>query len=255
MTYSSVAPSIRSVRRLTVAVLALVTLAACSNDESLASPTRTLRTVDVTLASSSIEVGQFTEASAVALDQFAEPIPTVALTFSSNKPEVAGVSPTTGKIFAISPGKAEIFATADGRTGSRTITVTSAPAMRVNEVESNGDAPGGWVELFNPTAVAVDISGWTITSGEVVHEILLAAGTTIPARGYLVLDESILPGGLGAADGVHLFSRYGVHVDGFSWTSKATTTYGRCANGSGDFVVTDAPTKGAANACTQSRAL
>ena len=34
--------------------------------------------------------------------------------------------------------------------------------VRINEVESNGGPPGDWVELFNPGAIAVDLSGWTV---------------------------------------------------------------------------------------------
>jgi hypothetical protein len=38
-------------------------------------------------------------------------------------------------------------------------------------------------------------------------------------------------------------------VDSYSWTSHASTTYGRCADGTGPFVTTVASTKGAPNAC------
>jgi hypothetical protein len=222
---------------------------ACNDSETVSSPTRALTTVDVTLEFSSIEVGQFTAATAVALDQYAEPIPATSLTFVSNNPEVAGVSPTTGKIFAISPGTAQIIATIDGRSGQRTITVNNAPAIRINEIKSNGDAPGGWVEFLNTTAVAVDMSGWTLTDQNVFHSALLPAGTTIPAHGYLVVDESTFPVGLGAIDGVHLFSKFGVQVDSYTWTSTPATTLGRCPDGTGDFVVTSASTRGTTNTC------
>jgi hypothetical protein len=39
-------------------------------------------------------------------------------------------------------------------------------------------------------------------------------------------------------------------VDTYSWTAHATTTYGRCPNGTGDFATTLASTKGAANSCS-----
>jgi len=242
-------------RRALAAVLVSLALStACSDAEKVSSPTRALTTVDVTLESSSIEVGQFSSATAVALDQYAEPIPATSVTFASNNPEVAGISPTTGKIFAVAPGTAEIFATIDGRSGQRTITVHSAPAIRINEVQSNGDAPGGWIELFNTSAVDVDISGWTLTDKDVFHAVLLPTGTRITAHGYRIINESMFPVGLGAIDGVHLFSRYGVQIDSYSWTSTPATTLGRCPDGSGDFVVTSAITRGGTNTCATATA-
>lgn len=236
--------------RCALVLIASFATAACSDyNAPITQPTRTLTTVDVTLESASIEVGQFSTASAVALDQYAEPITASTITFSSSNPEVAAVSPTTGKIFAISPGTAFITATIDGRSGQRTIAVAKAPTVRINEIKSNGDAPGGWVEFFNATNVPVDLSGWTLTDGSVFHSVVLPSGTTVPAGGFLVLDESVFPVGLGASDGIHLFSRYGVLVDGFFWTDNVATSYGRCPDGTGDFGTTTVVTKGAPNSC------
>jgi len=215
------------------------------------SPTPALTTIDVTLEASRVEVGQFTTASAVSLDQFAEPIPAGSAVFASSDPTVAAVSPTTGKILAIAPGTAQILATFEGRSGQRTLTVSKAPAIRVNEVQSNGDAPGGWVEFYNATSTSVDISGWTLTDASVFRSVVIPAGTRIPANGFLVIDESTFPIGLGESDGVRLFSRFGVLVDGYVWASKPATTYGRCADGTGDFTITTAPTKGSANSCSK----
>lgn len=239
---------------LAAVLVSLALSTACSDAYSVSSPARALTTVDVTLESSSIEVGQFTSASAVALDQYAEPISATKVTFASNNPEVAGISPTTGKIFAVAPGTAEIFATMDGRSGQRTITVHTAPAIRINEVQSNGDAPGGWVELLNTSDVEVDVSGWTLTDKDVFHAVLLPTGTRIAAHSYRIINESIFPVGLGALDGVHLFSRYGVQVDAYVWTSTPATSFGRCPDGSGDFVVTSAITRGAPNTCATATA-
>lgn len=47
-----------------------------------------------------------------------------------------------------------------------------------------------WMELFNPTEVAVDLTGWTLTFGEVVIHLGGVAGATREAR-----TTSILPGG------------------------------------------------------------
>ena len=176
-----------------------------------------------------------------------------SLTFVSNNPEVASVSPTTGTIFAVAPGTAQIIATIDGRSGQRTITVNRPPAIRINEIKSNGDEPGGWVEFLNTTNVAVDMSGWTLTDQSVFHSELLPDGTTIPAHGYLVVDESTFPLGSVTIDGVHLFSRFGAQVDAYTWTSTPATTLGRCPDGFGDIVVTSASTRGATNTCATTK--
>ncbi|ABW13664.1 conserved hypothetical protein [Parafrankia sp. EAN1pec] len=39
-------------------------------------------------------------------------------------------------------------------------------------------------------------------------------------------------------------------VDSYTWTSHATTTYGRCPDGSGAFTTTSASTRGTANSCS-----
>ena len=227
---------------------------ACNDKERISSPIPALTTVDVTLELSSIEVGQTISASAVALDQYAAPISATSVIYYSNNPKVAIASPTTGKIVAVGPGTAQIIATIDGRSGQRTITVSTAPRIRINEVKSNGDAPGGWVELLNTTASTVDMSGWTLSDSNALHSVPLPAGTTIPSHGYLLVDEASFPVGLAAVDAVHLFSRYGVQVDGFAWTSAPATTLGRCPDGTGDFVVTNASTRGTPNTCATTKA-
>jgi hypothetical protein len=81
------------------------------------------------------------------------------------------------------------------------------------------------------------------------------AGSTITPGGYLVVDISPFFG-LGAADSVRIFdptvtSPVGATpYESYSWTAHATTTYGRCPNGTGPFVTTTSSTKNAANDCT-----
>jgi Lamin Tail Domain len=50
-------------------------------------------------------------------------------------------------------------------------------------------------------------------------------------------------------DSARLFNATGAPYESYSWTSHAATTYGRCPNGTGDFVATTSSTKGAANDC------
>ena len=121
--------------------------------------------------------------------------------------------------------------------------------LKINEVFPNGDIPGGWVEIFNPTAYDIDMGGWRVTAGDVSRSFMVPAGAVIPAQGFLAVNEGNFPLGLKSADAVHLFSPSGVEVDSFSWTVNPATSYGRCADGSGQFVVTTTATRKSANDC------
>lgn len=122
-------------------------------------------------------------------------------------------------------------------------------SVRINEVESNGGTPGDWVELFNAGATTVDLSGYVFRDNNNAAGYVLPSGTTIAANGYLVLEEAQFGFGLGGGDAARLFAPDGTTlIDSYVWTAHASTTYGRCVNGSGAFTTTTAPTKGAANA-------
>src|SRR4051812_34686791 len=84
--------------------LAFSSVAACNDADSPAAPRRVLTTVVVSVGSPAIEVGELTGATISALDQDGAPIETGAVAWTSDKPEVAAVNPTTGLIFAIAPG-------------------------------------------------------------------------------------------------------------------------------------------------------
>ena len=222
-------------------------LSACGADYNSAAPQRVLTTVNVSLAQA-VEIGQLDTATVVLLDQYGAPLSAGTVTWTSSRPEVAGVSPTTGVILAISPGTAQISASVDGKTGQRTITVFKSP-IRLNEIRSAGELPAGWIELFNPTEAPIDISGWRVTNANVLQGFVLPEGVIIPAFGFVAVNETLLAGGLGTADAVHLFSRFGVQVDAFSWTADVATSFGRCPDGTAAFVTTTEPTRRAANAC------
>ena len=67
-----------------------------------------------------------------------------------------------------------------------------------------------------------------------------------------MLEEGQFGFGLGTPDAVRLFMPNGTDlVDSHSWTPHATpTSYGRCPNATGGFIITSSVTKGAANDCT-----
>jgi Lamin Tail Domain len=124
------------------------------------------------------------------------------------------------------------------------------PQIVINEIESSGGTPGDWVELFNAGTNAVDVSGFVFRDNNDASSYVIPAGTTVSAGGYLLIDEAQFGFGLGASDAARLFSPGGTTlVDSYVWITHATTSYGRCPNGTGAFTTTSDVTKGATNGC------
>src|SRR5262249_20334544 len=121
--------------------------------------------------------------------------------------------------------------------------------IRFNEVESNGGVPGDWAELYNPGPNPAVLTGYVFKDNDDTHNYTLPA-TTVPAGGYLLIEEADFGFGLGSPDAVRLFRPDGTLLDSYNWTPHAATTYGRCPNGTGGFVTTTNSTKGAANDCS-----
>ncbi len=123
------------------------------------------------------------------------------------------------------------------------------PRVVVNEVESNGGVPGDWVELFNAGTGVADISGWRFKDNDDSHAFyVVPAGTLLAPGAYYVLEEAAFGFGLGGADSARLWDAGGNPVDSYAWSAHATSTWGRCPNGSGGFGATPT-TKGAQNDC------
>ena len=98
----------------------------------------------------------------------------------------------------------------------------------INEVQSN-DPSGGpdWVELANPTAEELDISGLVLKDNKDKDPYTIPEGTTIPANGYLVIyqDDSGAAGfafGLGKGDSVRLFEN-GEQIAVTTWPDGSHT--------------------------------
>ncbi|WP_341956721.1 lamin tail domain-containing protein [Microbacterium sp. LWH13-1.2] len=121
--------------------------------------------------------------------------------------------------------------------------------VRINEVESDGGSPGDWIELVNPTASALDVSGVVVKDDDDTHSHVIPAGTSIAAGGYLVIEGADLGFGLGDGDSVRVFDG-DLLIDSTTWgAGHAATTWGRCPDVTGAFAVTAESTKGAANLC------
>lgn len=240
-------------RRRAFAVLATALLSiSCGSETSTPPPPPlVLTTINVTVPTTTLVLGQTTTATAFGKDQKGADFTTGSIAWSSSAPTIAAVNATTGVVTAIAAGTTQISATVGTITGQLTVTVTGSPAIKINEVESNGGTPGDWIELYNSTSAAVDISGWGVRDNDSTHTIYkIPAGTTIAAGAYFVVEEAQFGFGLGAPDDARLYNQYGALVETYAWTAHAATTYGRCANGTGEFTTTTSSTKGAANDCT-----
>ncbi|MCH1884256.1 lamin tail domain-containing protein [Agrococcus sp. ARC_14] len=128
----------------------------------------------------------------------------------------------------------------------------------INEVESNGDPRGDWVELANTDQVnTIDLSGWTIVDADPEHEpIVLPEGTTIESGGYraIITDAEGTYNtdfGLGGGDSVTLRDASGSVVDHFAWEAHAAVSYARCADMTGEFVDAATATFELVNDCAE----
>lgn len=125
--------------------------------------------------------------------------------------------------------------------------------VRINEIETSGGTPDDWVEFVNTGDEVVDMSGWVFRDDSDAddHTYEFPAGTSITPGDFMIVESAELDYGLGAADMARLYLPGGFTVvDQHAWNEHASTTIGRCPDGTGDFRITTAPTKGAANDCS-----
>ncbi len=128
-------------------------------------------------------------------------------------------------------------------------------AIRVSEIETNGDPLGDWIELTNIGSSAVNIDGLYLTdnggtqgddptifpsdSGHVYQipgtnqnpaDTTTSGNTVLPAHGYVAFFESnSFPFGLGGPDQARIFSPSKALIDATSWTDhESGATYVRC---------------------------
>jgi parallel beta-helix repeat protein len=120
--------------------------------------TTTVASVTVTLAASSLQVGQTTQATAVARDGSGATISGASFTWSSSNTAIATVS-TSGLVTAKASGSASITATSGGKTGSQSLSVlastqlTGVPVYPGQSIQAAVDA--------NPTGTAFVLKAGT----------------------------------------------------------------------------------------------
>ncbi|NUN09040.1 MAG: lamin tail domain-containing protein [Ignavibacteriaceae bacterium] len=128
----------------------------------------------------------------------------------------------------------------------------------MNEIFSRGADPNfDFVEIYNPNAMAVDLSGYKIYDGGgnagTKPKFELPAGTSIPANGYYVIVVDVAdPWGFGLGSGgdeVWFENAGGIVIDHQVVPAMpvATTSYCRIPDGSANWVISNTITKGASN--------
>lgn len=79
--------------------------------------------------------------------------------------------------------------------GVEAMPLGAAPgSVIISEVASGGTAANSsheWIELYNTTGLAIDLSNWTLTSNDGSPNITIPADKTIPAYGYFLLESNI----------------------------------------------------------------
>jgi hypothetical protein len=137
--------------------------------------------------------------------------------------------------------------------------VTKDESIYINEISSAGE---DWIELYNATDVAKDLGGYKIYD-DVTKKYTLPTGTTIQAKGFLVLicDDS----GIGlntnfklssSGETVFLENKTGEIIDKVTFPAlDKGQSYGRYPDGSTSFKVSGNVSRGTTNGETNAPAI
>ncbi len=107
------------------------------------------------------------------------------------------------------------------------------------------------IELFNRGTATVDLTGWRVADDKRTEFGDLAAGTMIPAGGFVMLvKDTDFPFGLGKGDEVVLYDASGTEVDAYAYANTAPLAiWARCPDGTDAWAPATVATPGAANDC------
>jgi len=138
--------------------------------------------------------------------------------------------------------------------------VTADEGVYINEIyASSGE---DWMELYNTTDAAIDLSGYKVYDDE-TNKYVLPNGTSIGAKGFLVLLCNDLGTGLNtnfklSSDGETLFleNKNGELLDMVEYPAlQDGQSYGRFADGTDNWLISGSTTQGAANGDTGAPAI
>lgn len=129
--------------------------------------------------------------------------------------------------------------------------ISAAEGLFINEINAAGN---DWIELYNSTASAKDLSNYRVYDDPAI-EYVLPSGTTIAAKGFLVIYCNDLNTGLNtnfkltsAGETVYLENRDGKVVDKVTFPALLDDqTYGRYPDGATNFAISGKLTQGLSN--------
>ena len=132
---------------------------------------------------------------------------------------------------------------------------TTNNQILINEVELNPagtDTGTEKIELYNPSNMAIDVSGWTIssTAGRTAI-VVISEGTTTPPKGYLIAGKDSQQQWLdNTGEGIDLRNDLGILIDSvgpFSDQDNDESTWQRSPDGQDNWVFSTSTTLGSAN--------
>jgi hypothetical protein len=214
--------------------------------------TPVLTSIRLSFPTDTIEQNQVVAAHVEGLDQFGQAMTIGPVTLLSASSAVVVAGATTGLLVGVDAGTTTITAMADGLVARRDLTVAKSP-VRINEVFTNANIPGGFVELINPTDRDIDLGGYSLATPDTLNVVPLPAGFILPAHGFLTVNEIRFPRGINVSDEMRLFSRFDALVDRVSWVGISATDFSRCPDLTGPFLPS-LPTRRAANDCVDAQA-
>ncbi|GHV72387.1 hypothetical protein FACS1894201_01260 [Bacteroidia bacterium] len=131
--------------------------------------------------------------------------------------------------------------------------MTDSP-VKLNEAYSNGDRSTygaiDWVELYNNSGEAVDISGYMLyDKADKIEKVIVPVGTILAARGFFTIDVDVV-GGFGLSSGgdmVYMEDNAGNLIDQIEFGALTPEqSYARNPDGSDTFKI-QTPTPGISN--------
>ncbi len=125
-------------------------------------------------------------------------------------------------------------------SGAKQVNITSSSILnvKINEVETNPiDETKEYIELYNPNAFSVNISGWSLTDGIASGSDVdyIPPSTIIPALGYFVFEETISTLSLNNNDSITLKNSSAAVIDQTPYLNDASNdnrTWQRIPDGS-----------------------
>ena len=150
-------------KRVACAVLMMTVMTACGGggaDGPVAPPAPVLSTVTVTIAPTTIQLGQSASAQAELRTLAGAVLTGRAVSWSSSVPAVASVD-ASGVIANVSVGSATITATREGKSDSVAIAVIPIPVASVVVAGVTTLTPGN---EYGITALLRDVAGATLTN-------------------------------------------------------------------------------------------